>query len=65
MITERQSPEMIAQAALQEGVDAVGLGILSGAHKQLLPEVTELMREKGIGEVLVKVEWQTLKLQLV
>ncbi len=56
---------MIAQAALQEGVDAVGLGILSGAHKQLLPEVTELMREKGIGEVLVKVEWQTLKLQLV
>ncbi len=49
----RQSPEMIAQAALQEGVDVVGLSILSGAHRQLLPKIIELLKEKGIGNVLV------------
>ncbi len=49
----RQSPEMIAQAALQEGVDVVGLSILSGAHRQLLPMIIELLKEKGMGNVIV------------
>jgi len=49
----RQTPNMIAQAALQEDVDAVGLSILSGAHMALVPKVVELMRENGQGEVCV------------
>lgn len=49
----RQTPEMIAEAALQEDVDAVGLSILSGAHRELFPKVMALLREKGLGEVLV------------
>jgi methylmalonyl-CoA mutase C-terminal domain/subunit len=47
----RQTPEMIAEAALQEDVDAVGLSILSGAHNTLLPRTVELMRQYGMGDV--------------
>ena len=47
----RQTPEMIAEAALQEDVDAVGLSILSGAHNTLLPRVAELMRAQGMSDV--------------
>ena len=43
----RQTPEMIATAALQEDVDVVGLSILSGAHMTLLPRITKLLRERG------------------
>jgi len=43
----RQTPEMIAEAALQEDVDAVGLSILSGAHMALVPRVIELLRANG------------------
>lgn len=43
----RQTPEMIAEAALQEDVDAVGLSILSGAHKALAPKIVELIRQNG------------------
>ena len=49
----RQTPEMIATAALQEDVDVVGLSILSGAHMTLLPRITKLLREKGLDDVLV------------
>ena len=46
-----QTPEMIAEAAVQEDVDAVGLSILSGAHMTLFPAIVELLRQKGIGDV--------------
>ena len=49
----RQTPEMIATAALQEDVDVVGLSILSGAHMTLLPRITKLLREEGLDDVLV------------
>jgi len=49
----RQTPEMIANAALQEDVDVVGLSILSGAHMTLVPRVCALLREQGQGDVLV------------
>ncbi len=49
----RQTPEMIASAALQEDVDAVGLSILSGAHMSLVPRVLELLKANGQGEVCV------------
>jgi len=49
----RQTPEMIAEAALQEDVDAVGLSILSGAHMALVPRVLELLRLNGQTEVKV------------
>ena len=49
----RQTPEMIAEAALQEDVDVVGLSILSGAHMALAPRVLELLRGNGQGKVLV------------
>ena len=48
----RQTPEMIAEAALQEDVDAVGLSILSGAHLTLLPRVVSCLRERGLDDVL-------------
>jgi methylmalonyl-CoA mutase C-terminal domain/subunit len=48
-----QTPEMIAEAAIQEDVDAVGLSILSGAHMTLFPEVIRLLKEKGAGDVVV------------
>jgi len=49
----RQTPEMIAEAALQEDVDAVGLSILSGAHNALLPRILELLRANGQENVKV------------
>ncbi len=49
----RQTPHMIAEAALQEDVDAVGLSILSGAHNALVPAVINLLRENGQENVLV------------
>jgi len=51
----RQTPQMIAEAALQEDVDVVGLSILSGAHMALCPRVLELLRQNGMGDVLVLV----------
>jgi methylmalonyl-CoA mutase C-terminal domain/subunit len=51
----RQTPEMIAAAALQEDVDAVGISILSGAHKSLCPRIVELLRENGMDDTLVLV----------
>jgi methylmalonyl-CoA mutase C-terminal domain/subunit len=51
----RQTPEMIAEAALQEDVDVVGLSILSGAHLALVPRVINLMRANGQDNVLVYV----------
>ena len=49
----RQTPEMIAEAALQEDVDVVGLSILSGAHNVLVPAVINKLRENGLTEVKV------------
>ena len=49
----RQTPEMIAEAALQEDVDAVGLSVLSGAHMALVPRVLELLKANGQGQVKV------------
>jgi methylmalonyl-CoA mutase C-terminal domain/subunit len=49
----RQTPEMIAEAALQEDVDVVGMSILSGAHMALFPRVMELLREHDMDDVLV------------
>ncbi len=49
----RQTPQMIAEAALQEDVDVVGLSILSGAHNALVPQVLEKLNENGQNEVFV------------
>jgi methylmalonyl-CoA mutase C-terminal domain/subunit len=49
----RQTPEMIAEAALQEDVDVVGMSILSGAHLALFPRVMDLLRDGGLDDVLV------------
>ena len=49
----RQTPEMIAQTALQEDVDAVGLSLLSGAHMTLFPQIAALLKERGLKGVLV------------
>ena len=49
----RQSPDTIVQAALQEDVDVVGLSCLSGAHKHIFPQVVELLKERGVEDVLV------------
>ena len=49
----RQTPEMVAEAALQEDVDVVGLSILSGAHMTLVPRVVDLLKQKGLDDVLV------------
>ncbi len=49
----RQTPEMIAEAALQEDVDAIGLSILSGAHLTLFPRVVEELRRRGLDDVIV------------
>ena len=51
----RQTPEMIASAALQEDVDAVGISILSGAHNPLCPRIVELLHESGMDDTLVLV----------
>ena len=49
----RQTPEMIAEAALQEDVDVVGLSILSGAHMALIPRTVQLLRDNGQDDVVV------------
>ncbi len=49
----RQTPEMIAEAALQEDVDIIGLSILSGAHMALVPRVLELLKENEMEHVKV------------
>src|SRR5438067_12490162 len=51
----RQTPEMIAAAALQEDVDAVGVSILSGAHNTLCPRIVQLLRENGMDDCMVLV----------
>ncbi len=50
-----QTPEQIVNAAIQEDADVIGLSILSGAHRVILPTVTKLLSEKGITDVLVVV----------
>jgi len=49
----RQTPEMIAEAALQEDVNVVGLSILSGAHMTLVPRIMELLHANGLDDVKV------------
>ena len=49
----RQTPDSIVETAVQEDVDVVGLSCLSGAHNYLFPKVVELLRERGMNEVLV------------
>ena len=51
----RQTPEMIVNAALQEDARVIGLSILSGAHNAIVPRVMELLRGKGMSDVLVVV----------
>ena len=51
----RQTPEMIATAAVQEDVDVIGLSILSGAHNTICPQLMRLLHEKGMQEVTVLV----------
>jgi methylmalonyl-CoA mutase, C-terminal domain len=51
----RQTPEMIATAAMQEDVDVVGISILSGAHNTLCPRIIKLLREKGMDDCIVTV----------
>ena len=49
----RQTPEQIVSAAIQEDVDVIAMSCLSGAHDYLFPRVTELLREKGVQDILV------------
>src|SRR5579872_2273167 len=49
----RQTPQMIAEAALQEDVDVVGLSILSGAHLELFPRIVEELHARGVDDVLL------------
>jgi methylmalonyl-CoA mutase C-terminal domain/subunit len=49
----RQTPEMIAEAALQEDADVVGLSILSGAHLEVFPPIMEQLRQRGLDDTLV------------
>ena len=49
----RQTPEMIASAALQEDADCIGLSILSGAHNHIAPRLMALLKEQGLDDVLV------------
>jgi methylmalonyl-CoA mutase, C-terminal domain len=49
----RQTPEHIVSAALQEDADVIGLSILSGAHNHIVPRLMELIKEKGLEDVLV------------
>ena len=51
----RQTPEQIVAAALQEDADAIGLSILSGAHMHICPRLMELLRDRGLDDVLVLV----------
>lgn len=49
----RQTPEMVVNAALQEDVDAIGISILSGAHNTVFPKLIQMMKEKGLDNVLL------------
>ena len=49
----RQTPEQIAAAALQEDADVIGLSILSGAHNHIAPRLMDLLKQKGLDDVLV------------
>lgn len=49
----RQTPEMVVNSALQEDVDAIGISSLSGAHNTVFPKVMQLMKEKGMNDVLL------------
>jgi len=49
----KQTPEQIVETALQEDVDVIGLSILSGAHKTLFPMIMELLKQKGLTDMLV------------
>jgi len=49
----RQTPERIVDAAIQEDADVIGISILSGAHMTIFPRILELMKEKGIDDILV------------
>jgi methylmalonyl-CoA mutase C-terminal domain/subunit len=49
----RQTPEMVVNAALQEDVDAIGISILSGAHMTVFPKIIDMMKEKGMNDVLL------------
>jgi methylmalonyl-CoA mutase C-terminal domain/subunit len=49
----RQTPDMVVNAALQEDVDAIGISILSGAHMTVFPKVIEMMKAKGMNDVLL------------
>ena len=49
----RQTPEMITETALQEDVNVVGLSILSGAHRELLPAITAQLKEKGLDVIVI------------
>jgi methylmalonyl-CoA mutase C-terminal domain/subunit len=49
----RKTPEMVVEAALQEDVDAIGVSLLSGAHMTIFPRILNLMREKGLKDVLL------------
>jgi len=49
----RQTPEMVVNAALQEDVDAIGISILSGAHNTVFPKIIQLMKEKGMDDILL------------
>jgi methylmalonyl-CoA mutase C-terminal domain/subunit len=48
-----QTPEQVVETTLQEDADAVGLSLLSGAHMTLFPRILELLKERGIGDVVV------------
>jgi methylmalonyl-CoA mutase C-terminal domain/subunit len=49
----RQTPEMIVEAAIQEDVDVIGISLLSGAHMTIFPKILNLMKEKGLTDVLL------------
>ena len=49
----RQTPEMVVNAAIQEGVDAIGISILSGAHMTVFPKIINLMKENNLTDVLL------------
>ncbi len=49
----RQTPEKIAEAAIQEDVQVIGISILSGAHMHLFPPIVEILKKQGAGDILV------------
>ena len=48
-----QTPEQVVETALQEDADAIGVSLLSGAHNYIFPRIAELMKEKGMDDVLL------------